>query len=145
MKRGSDWFGASVNVAARVTAAAAGDEVLLTRATLEAAGDVEGVELDSRGEIHFRNVAEPVQLYRALLVGDRRGDLPIDPVCRMAIAPGHATGWLVHGGRQYWLCSMLCVATFAANAEAIIKQSPQRSEEGGSETRDADNADGMGS
>ena len=87
VQQGSDWFGASVNVAARVAGAAGGDEVLLTETTREALGEVDGVELESRGKVRFRNVSEPVHVYRAYLPGARLGDLPIDPVCRMTVAP----------------------------------------------------------
>src|SRR5919108_1491154 len=45
VERAGDWFGATVNVAARVSAAASGGEALLTAATRVAAGDLDGVEL----------------------------------------------------------------------------------------------------
>jgi class 3 adenylate cyclase len=47
--RDGDWFGATVNLAARVSAAAAGGEALLTATTRTAAGEVAGVELRERG------------------------------------------------------------------------------------------------
>src|SRR5207245_3222730 len=44
--RGGDWFGATVNLAARVSAAAGAGEVLLTQATVDALGaQLDGVEL----------------------------------------------------------------------------------------------------
>jgi adenylate cyclase len=122
LNRDSDWFGSTVNLAARVAAAAAGDEVLLTRATLDSAADVPGVEFHSRGEVRLRNIAEPVHLYRAIPAGKGRGNVPIDPVCRMKIEPGHAEGWLIHGGQQYWLCSQRCMAKFAVDPDTIIHQ-----------------------
>ena len=79
IKQGSDWLGASVNLAARVAGAAGGDEVLLTEATHEELGEIDGVELESRGKLRFRNVAEPVHVYRAHVQGARVRDLPIDP------------------------------------------------------------------
>jgi adenylate cyclase len=66
VERGGDWFGATVNLAARVSAAAAGGEALLTAATRDAAGQLRGVELRERGRWAFRNVAEPVQVYAAV-------------------------------------------------------------------------------
>src|SRR5215216_6705651 len=62
VERGGDWFGATVNLAARVSAAAGGGEALLTEATLAAAGEVAGVELRQRGRWSFRNVGAPVQV-----------------------------------------------------------------------------------
>ena len=120
VNRDSDWFGSTVNLAARVAAAAAGDEVLLTRATLDSAADVPGVEFHSRGKVRLRNIAQPVHLYRAIPAGKGGGNVPIDPVCRMKIEPGHAEGWLIHGGQQYWLCSQRCMARFAVDPDTII-------------------------
>jgi adenylate cyclase len=43
VERGGDWFGATVNLAARVSAAASGGEALLTAATSDAAGELAGM------------------------------------------------------------------------------------------------------
>lgn len=50
VERSGDWFGAAVNVAARVAAIAGGGEVLLTDSTREAAGALGGVSLHRHGE-----------------------------------------------------------------------------------------------
>ena len=49
VERGGDYFGASVNLAARVSAVAAGGEVLLTAHTASLAPDLAGVLYESRG------------------------------------------------------------------------------------------------
>lgn len=113
VERDGDWFGAAVNLAARVAAAAKGDEVLLTADTRAAAGSVAGVEFETRGRERFRNVAEPVELHRAWHAGASRAGLAIDPVCRMAIAPEHCAGHLQHENRDYCFCSLECAAAFA--------------------------------
>lgn len=60
-----DWYGRTVNVAARLCAVAPGGEVMVSEATRQAAGDVPGVEWGSR-ELHWlRNVSEPVATYLA--------------------------------------------------------------------------------
>ena len=117
VQRDSDWFGSTVNVAARVAGAAGGDEVLLTEATSRAAGALEGIEVESRGTERFRNLADPVHLYRAQPAGASRHGLPIDPVCRMTVAPEHCAGHLTHAGRGYCFCSLECVSAFAADPE----------------------------
>jgi adenylate cyclase len=63
VERGGDWFGAAVNLAARVTCAARGGELLVTEATLAAAGAVRGFEVDPVGPQAFKNVAGPTQVY----------------------------------------------------------------------------------
>jgi adenylate cyclase len=88
VERAGDWFGAAVNLAARVSAAAGGSEVLLTSSTRDAAGTLAGVELHPRGRRAFKNVAEHVELFAAVRTGAQtEAGLPIDPVCRMAVDP----------------------------------------------------------
>jgi len=114
VERGGDWFGATVNLAARVSAAAAGGEALLTATTKAAAGDLEGVELRERGRWAFRNVSGPVQVFLAVRQGARTSSgLPIDPVCRMAVDPWHSAGRLTHQGVEYCFCSLRCAGAFA--------------------------------
>jgi adenylate cyclase len=114
VERGGDWFGATVNLAARVSAAAAGGEALLTAATRDGAGQLRGVELRERGRWAFRNVAEPVQVYAAVRQGAQSAaGLPIDPVCRMAVDPWHSAGRLTHEGVEYCFCSLRCAGAFA--------------------------------
>src|SRR5512132_1191832 len=114
VEREGDWFGATVNLAARVSAAAAGGEALLTAATRDAAGQLEGMELRERGRWTFRNVTEPVPVYAAVRQGARSSaGLPIDPVCRMAVDPWHSAGRLTHEGVEYCFCSLGCAGAFA--------------------------------
>lgn len=94
VKRNGDWFGAAVNLAARVSGAAAGGELLISEATLAAAGRLDGIELKSEGEKRFHNVGDPVRVYRAQRRGRQTPGLPIDPVCRMAVDPSRETGRL---------------------------------------------------
>jgi adenylate cyclase len=114
VERDGDWFGATVNLAARVSAAAAGGEALVTATTKTAAGEVAGVELRERGRWTFRNVSEPVLVYAAIRQGARSSSgLPIDPVCRMAVDPWHSAGRLSHQGVEYCFCSLRCAGVFA--------------------------------
>jgi adenylate cyclase len=58
--RDGDWYGAGVNVAARLCAAAGGGEVLVSEHTREEAGPVREVELGERRLHWLKNVTEPV-------------------------------------------------------------------------------------
>jgi adenylate cyclase len=125
IERGGDWFGSAVNLAARVSGAAGGDEVLLSEATKGAAGELHGIELERRGERRFKNVREAVALYQARREGSERGVRAIDPVCRMAVAPAEAAGTLTYQGHQYYFCSLECARKFAAEPERFA-ESPAR-------------------
>jgi adenylate cyclase len=60
VRREGDWYGAGVNVAARLCAAAGGGEVLVSEDTHEAAGPIGQVELGERRLHWLKNVTEPV-------------------------------------------------------------------------------------
>ena len=116
--RAGDWFGSTVNIAARVSGEAAGGEVLLTDATRKAAGTVPDVHFHERGKRAVRNVREPVILHAAVREGAQTNEsLPIDPVCRMAVDPEKSPGRLVYEGVQLHFCSLECVQKFLAGPE----------------------------
>jgi adenylate cyclase len=115
-----DYYGAAVNVAARVAALATSGEVLVTGPTAAMVPDLQGVIFEPRGRHELRNVREPVEIFAAAGLGDRRQTLPIDPVCRMAVDPDRATGKLVVKGDIYFFCSLTCVAAFATNPGAFV-------------------------
>lgn len=115
VERDGDWFGATVNLAARVSAAASGGEVLITEATRQAAGELGPVLLQKLGPMDFKNVRDPVTIYHASRADALASAPPVDPVCRMAVDPDRATGRLTHEGREYLFCSLECAGAFAAD------------------------------
>jgi adenylate cyclase len=122
IERGGDWFGATVNLAARISGAAGGNEVLLSEATQIAAGELDGVELSRHGQQELKNIREPVTLFRAEWSGRRREELPIDPVCRMALDPEKSAGQLRHEGKLFYFCSLECIGHFAADPDRYSSQ-----------------------
>ena len=64
VERDGDFFGSTVNLAARLSQAARGGEVLLTEAT-RAAARRRGQRLEERGARTFRNARDPVVVYAA--------------------------------------------------------------------------------
>lgn len=121
IERDGDWFGATVNVSARVSEAASGGEVLLTDATrLAAAERVEDdIELREVGHRRLKNVGEEVLLVRAVRTGRRTTGLPIDPVCRMAVHPARSRRVLDEGVEHHF-CSDACAGLFAADAGRYV-------------------------
>jgi adenylate cyclase len=115
-----DWFGSTVNLAARVAALAAGGEVLLTASVRDAAGALEGVQLESRGEQRLRNVATPVPVFAATLEGAEPAAGDVDPVCHMVVAEDREAGIVRHGGTDYRFCSLRCIRLFAEAPDAYV-------------------------
>jgi len=70
IERDGDYFGAAVNLAARVSGVATGGEVMLTAQTAALAPDLEGVFYEPRGREELRNVREPVELFAAVRTGE---------------------------------------------------------------------------
>jgi adenylate cyclase len=116
--RRGDWFGATVNLAARVAAAASGGEVLVTAAVRDRVEDLSGVEFESRGEHRMRNVASPVPLFAAVRDDRSSETRHVDPVCRMQIAEGREAGIFRHAGTLYRFCSLECARRFLGDPEA---------------------------
>jgi adenylate cyclase len=104
VERAGDYFGAAVNLAARVSSVAAGGEVLVSGETAALVPELEGVVFESRGRHELRNVGEPIEIFAARPVGAASASLPVDPVCRMAVDPERAPGRLLHDGRAYFFC-----------------------------------------
>jgi adenylate cyclase len=120
VEREGDYFGAAVNLAARVSGMAAGGEVLVSGSTAALVPELEGVVYESRGRHELKNVKEPVELFVALPLSGS-DQLPIDPVCRMAVDPERAPGRLMHEGNAYFFCSLSCAGEFAQRPERFVQ------------------------
>src|SRR4051812_46295256 len=124
IERERDYFGAAVNLAARVSAEATGGEVLVTAQTAALAPELEAVFYETRGRRALRNVREPVELFAAIRRGETaQGDLSADPVCRMAVDPDRAAGRLMHEGTAYFFCTLACAGEFARAPERYVVSS----------------------
>jgi class 3 adenylate cyclase/YHS domain-containing protein len=122
VEREGDFFGAAVNLAARVSAEASGGEVLLTGQTAALAPQLEGVLYEPRGRRELRNVREPVELFAAVRAAEASTHgLPRDPVCRMAVDPQRSAGRLTYEGTAYFFCSLACAAEFARHPERFTR------------------------
>jgi adenylate cyclase len=65
VSRAGDWYGTTVNIAARLCSAAAGGEVLVSEETERAVGRVNGVAFGERRLHWLKNVTEPVAAHTA--------------------------------------------------------------------------------
>jgi len=118
IRRGDDWFGSGVNLAARVADLAQAGEVLLTEATRQRLGP--DAPLHDRGPHTLKNVPRPVGISTLDLDMHRLDPLPLDPVCHMAVDPARAAARQTVGGIEYVLCSERCAQAFAADPSAYV-------------------------
>lgn len=112
IERRGDWFGATVNLAARVAALARTGEVLLTAATERALSERTPFELALRGESSLKNIEQPVTIFAAVRESAHERDLEIDPVCRMGVDPSRSARAIESGGRRFEFCSIQCAEAF---------------------------------
>ena len=117
VERNGDIFGATVNVAARLSAHAHVGQLLTTStvATLFASHD--HLTTTALGATWLKNIAEPVEVY---WVADHTPDATaqvLDPVCRMFVDAESAPARLPWGERGWHFCSFECASTFSQDPE----------------------------
>ncbi len=117
VRRGDDYFGASVNLTARLAARAAGGQVLATGRVAEFANTV-GITVVELGIANFKNIEQPVDIYELEL--EPALVESIDPVCHMRVNRATAAGHLRHHNGDYWFCSLECTQKFLATIQLDI-------------------------
>lgn len=121
LQRGDDWFGATVNVAARVAGQASGGQTLAT-ADVASTARALGMQVVDLGCFQLHNITEPIELFELELVPPPEA-VSIDPVCRMQVDHAEAVGRLRHGGTDLWFCSLACVRAFVADPARYVEPS----------------------
>ena len=119
-----DYYGAAVNLAARVAGEAGGGQLLVTTPTAMAARDL-GAVITHIGSVQLRNVSESVDIWDVRI---SEGDETVvtDPVCQMRVpTTGDAAIALDWAGRRFHFCGLPCVSRFAADPDRYINRALQ--------------------
>jgi adenylate cyclase len=116
VERRGDWFGATVNIAARVLAAAEAGQVVVTDDTR---AEIRSEQLDFRalGRHELRNVLDDHDLFHALVAGSEPSAPLIDPVCAMSVDRRRCDRSAEHRGIAYYFCSDGCADAFAGDPD----------------------------
>jgi len=114
-----DYYGAAVNLAARVAGQAEAGQLLVTSKVASAAQHL-GSVVRHLGTPNLRNVADPVDLYE-VRVDVESIETATDLVCQMRV-PVAATNAinLDWNGHLYHFCGLPCVARFAAAPDTFL-------------------------
>jgi adenylate cyclase len=117
-----DYFGATVNLAARVASYSRPGQILCTEPVATAVQGLESVVLRAIGQVSLKNVTQVVTLFE--LEPCHRTDEPseIDVVCRMRLEPAQAAAQQAFAGRLYFFCSTACAQAFAQQPELYIHE-----------------------
>jgi len=118
VERDGDFFGAAVNLAARIGAHARTGEVLCGDTCARAIATDARVRAVPLGEVTLKNVAHPVAIVSLLATGAPPSLGIVDPVCRMRVASARVT--IVHEGVSYSFCSDACADRFRTSPAAFI-------------------------
>ena len=111
-----DYYGASVNLAARVAGEANGGQLLVTEGTADAARLL-GATITHVGFTPLRNVATPVDIFE-VRASDAQEPVTIDPVCHMRVpAEDDTSPTLKWQGREIRFCGLPCLARFATRPD----------------------------
>jgi class 3 adenylate cyclase/YHS domain-containing protein len=114
-----DYYGAAVNLAARVAGEAGGGQLLVTTCTAMAAAEL-GAIVTHVGSVQLRNVSESVDIYD-VRIGDETDAVVTDPVCKMRVpTTGDAAIALEWSGRRLHFCGLPCVSRFAADPDRYV-------------------------
>jgi adenylate cyclase len=117
--RAGSYYGAAVNLAARVAAQAGGGQVLGT-AEIAAAARTLGLDVATLGAVALRNVRDPVEIFAIELATDTGVDAAIDPVCRMHVDRQRAPARVRFAGKERFFCSVECAKQFLERPEAYV-------------------------
>lgn len=117
VERSGDYFGAAVNLAARITAYARSDQILCTNAVAGSIRNLNLAVIHSAGIVSFKNIAQPVALFELEDLQQHMTHRVIDPVCRMGLDPDTAPARLPFRDRLYHFCSFACAQKFAQAPE----------------------------
>ena len=112
LRRSSDLFGSTVNIAARIAALASPGQLLATQPVADTAMASGIVALDM-GKVALRSIVEPVPLY-SIELAPALDPAWIDPVCKMH-APYEAYRRSTPTGP--WFCSERCAEAYRLSPE----------------------------
>ena len=112
LRRSSDLFGSTVNIAARIAAFASPGQMLATQPVANIAAD-SGIVARDMGKVALRSIADPVPIY-AIEFAPTFDPAWIDPVCKM-LAPYAAYRKTTPTGR--WFCSERCADAYRRSPE----------------------------
>ena len=117
VERNGDVFGATVNVAARLTAHAHVGQLLTSAAIATLLEDHTHLTTTALGMTWLKNVGEPVEIYSVVEHGAAPKTQVMDPVCRMFVDADAAPARLPWADQVWHFCSFDCAKTFSEQPE----------------------------
>jgi adenylate cyclase len=76
VERDGDWWGTTVNIAARIASEAQAGQLLITEATMAATGERVPARMQGLGLMHLKNISAPVRVYATSSARSRPAPAP---------------------------------------------------------------------
>lgn len=112
LKRNNDYFGTTINLAARIAAQATPGSIWCSSEYINALNNSSDFIFQSRGKYSFKNINDEKEVFELMI--DNPESLFIDPVCRMLIKEcGSAIQHPVH--EKMFFCSQYCLDVYTSN------------------------------
>jgi class 3 adenylate cyclase/YHS domain-containing protein len=121
IERAGKYFGAALNLTARLAVYAQPGQVLCTEHIAAACPGTRAFECQAIGPVRFKNVVGPVDVFEIVTKQRPSEPMVLDPVCRMQIRPGTASARQLYAGTTYYFCSLDCARAFAESPQAYIE------------------------
>jgi adenylate cyclase len=122
LRRANDYFGSTVNIAARIAALASPGQLLATQPVADVA-TASGIVARDIGNVALRSIAEPMPLY-AIELAPAFDPAWIDPVCKMH-APYEA--YRKTTPTAPWFCSERCAEAYRRSPQTYQAAAKGRS------------------
>lgn len=116
LQQDGQFFGAALNVAARLAQHAQAGQILCTEPVAAAVAAEARFGCRPLGTVRFKNLSTPVAVFEVGVDEARRAHV-IDPVCRMQVDEEAAPARLPWAGRTFHFCSFECARAFAERPE----------------------------
>jgi adenylate cyclase len=113
--REGDYIGTTVNLAARVAAAGAGGQFLITEDLRDAATNLTGVDFVALPPRRLKGLPDPIRLVQVRRRRRQLADRETDPVCGLLLHPDEATTRATWQGVSYAFCGEICRQAFTEN------------------------------
>jgi class 3 adenylate cyclase/YHS domain-containing protein len=129
VERSGDVFGATVNIAARLTAHAHVGQLITSDAIACLVVGHPNLTTTALGSTWLKNVGNPVEIYSIADHGVAATSQVLDPVCRMFVDADAAPAHLPWDGHAWHFCSFECARTFTQDPEKYsdLNRSVERS------------------
>jgi class 3 adenylate cyclase len=116
--REGDYFGATVNIAARLLTHADRHEIVLTATARRRAGELDEIAFHPLGMHDIKGFDEPFELYRSENAESTQSARHTDPVCGMQLREDEIAARMMVGDEEHVFCSTHCLQIYATRTSA---------------------------